>query len=60
MARFFAAILAVAAMCQVGLAAPYPFTNGTAVGATPAVNTTVTPEVLKRQLRDFPIALARP
>ncbi|KAI0161070.1 hypothetical protein GGR52DRAFT_576478 [Hypoxylon sp. FL1284] len=59
MARFFAAILAAAAMFQVGSAAPYPFTNSTGVAApaTPHLNTTVSPEVLKRQLRNFPIAL---
>ncbi|KAI1775125.1 hypothetical protein F4818DRAFT_441948 [Hypoxylon cercidicola] len=64
MARFFAALLAAAAMLQVGSAAPYPFTNGTAMAApvtAKAVNTTiVSAEVLKRRLRDFPIALARP
>ncbi|XXG98299.1 hypothetical protein Hte_004622 [Hypoxylon texense] len=64
MARFFTAILAAAAMFQAGSAAPYPYTNGTAIAApvtAKSVNTTVVAaEVLKRRLRDFPIALARP
>ncbi|KAI4866839.1 hypothetical protein F4820DRAFT_446713 [Hypoxylon rubiginosum] len=44
MARFFTAILAAAAMFQAGSAAPYPFTNGTAIAApvtAKSVNTTV-------------------
>ncbi|KAI0846879.1 hypothetical protein F5Y00DRAFT_264094 [Daldinia vernicosa] len=48
MARFFAALLAAAAMLQVGSAAPFPFTNGTspAAPAPPAsgINTTVSHE----------------
>ncbi|OTB06471.1 hypothetical protein M426DRAFT_318884 [Hypoxylon sp. CI-4A] len=68
MARFFAALLAAVAMFQVGSAVPFPFANGT-VPAAPAAptatgisNTTVpvSSEVLKRRLREFPIALARP
>ncbi|KAI1416858.1 hypothetical protein F5Y13DRAFT_153216 [Hypoxylon sp. FL1857] len=66
MARFFAALLAAVAMLQVGSAAPYPYTNGTAPAAPRSapvqgvVNGTVANEVLKRRLRDFPIALHRP
>ncbi|KAI1379482.1 hypothetical protein F4677DRAFT_442460 [Hypoxylon crocopeplum] len=66
MARFFAALLAAAAMLQVGSAAPYPYTNGTAPAApvirseSGFVNSTVANQILKRRLRDFPIALARP
>ncbi|KAI1386620.1 uncharacterized protein F4822DRAFT_431490 [Hypoxylon trugodes] len=66
MARFFAALLAAVAMFQVGSAAPYSFPNGTAPAAPAAptstgiVNNTIANEVLKRRLRDFPIALARP
>ncbi|KAI0830994.1 hypothetical protein F5Y06DRAFT_301743 [Hypoxylon sp. FL0890] len=66
MARFFAALLAAVAMLQVGSAAPYPYPNGTvpAVPAAPtasgSVNSTATNEVLRRRLRDFPIALHRP
>ncbi|OTA94347.1 hypothetical protein M434DRAFT_30132 [Hypoxylon sp. CO27-5] len=66
MARFFAALLTAVAMLQVGSAAPYPYTNGT-VPAAPAaptasasVNSMVASEVLRRRLRDFPIALHRP
>ncbi|KAI2607452.1 uncharacterized protein GGS25DRAFT_522973 [Hypoxylon fragiforme] len=61
MANFFAALLAAAAMLQVGSAVPFPFTNGTAPaihGVRGITNTTaVSPQVLKRRLRDFPIAL---
>ncbi|KAI2470993.1 hypothetical protein F4781DRAFT_429789 [Annulohypoxylon bovei var. microspora] len=65
MARFFAALLAAVAMFQVGSAAPYAFTNGTVPAAPPvpaSLNSTATiaNEVLKRRLRDFPIALHRP
>ncbi|KAI1481927.1 hypothetical protein F4774DRAFT_372583 [Daldinia eschscholtzii] len=65
MARFFAALLAAAAMLQVGSAAPYPYTNGSAPAAPAqsvprAVNSTVAHEVLKRRLREYPIALVRP
>ncbi|KAI0010931.1 hypothetical protein F4779DRAFT_260598 [Xylariaceae sp. FL0662B] len=56
MARFFAALLAAAAMLQLGSAAPYPYTNGTAPLAPSSstatsikvVNSTVEHEVLKR------------
>ncbi|KAK6957550.1 hypothetical protein Daesc_000337 [Daldinia eschscholtzii] len=63
MARFFAALLAAAAMLQVGSAAPYPYTNGSAPAAPAqsvprAVNSTVAHEVLKRRLREYPIALS--
>ncbi|KAI0387942.1 hypothetical protein F5Y04DRAFT_274798 [Hypomontagnella monticulosa] len=65
MARFFAALLAAVAMLSVGSAAPFPFTNGTSPAAPGANSTAITstpvaPEVLKRRLRDFPIALVRP
>ncbi|KAI8964426.1 hypothetical protein F5Y11DRAFT_345572 [Daldinia sp. FL1419] len=62
MARFFTALLAAAAMLQVGSAAPYPYTNGTAPAPrslSGAVNSTASPEVLKRRLREYPIALGR-
>ncbi|KAI1103930.1 hypothetical protein F4804DRAFT_210024 [Jackrogersella minutella] len=66
MARFFAALLAAVAMLQVGSAAPWAFPNGTvpSIPATPTssapVNSTLSHEVSKRRLRDFPIALHRP
>ncbi|KAI1211098.1 uncharacterized protein F4807DRAFT_459329 [Annulohypoxylon truncatum] len=67
MARFFAALLAAAAVFQVGSAAPYSFPNGTAPAApvsltSRAINSTapIPEEILKRRLRDFPIALHRP
>ncbi|KAL7627769.1 hypothetical protein AAE478_001964 [Parahypoxylon ruwenzoriense] len=66
MAHFFVALLAAIAMLQVGSAAPYPYTNGTATAAPPAptstgtVSSMVAHEALKRRLRDFPIALVRP
>ncbi|KAI5920614.1 hypothetical protein F4810DRAFT_681907 [Camillea tinctor] len=74
MARFFAALLAAAAMFSVGSAAPYTFPNGTTPGvptptttATPGQinvrslwNTTTTFEKPKRGLRNFPVALQRP
>ncbi|KAI0889170.1 uncharacterized protein GGS22DRAFT_184747 [Annulohypoxylon maeteangense] len=68
MARFFAALLAAAAMFQVGSAAPYSFPNGTVPAAPPVPTASGSPngtaiianEVLKRRLRDFPIALHRP
>ncbi|KAI0111509.1 hypothetical protein F4814DRAFT_450188 [Daldinia grandis] len=65
MARFFAALLAAAAMLQVGSAAPFPYTNGTSLAsaappASGSVNSTVSHEVLKRRLREYPIALVRP
>ncbi|KAI2783563.1 hypothetical protein F4815DRAFT_442432 [Daldinia loculata] len=64
MARFFAALLAAAAMLQVGSAAPFPYTNGTSLAprasfASGAVNSTVSHELLKRRLREYPIALVR-
>ncbi|KAI0593460.1 hypothetical protein F4775DRAFT_597196 [Biscogniauxia sp. FL1348] len=39
MARFFAALLAAAAMFSVGSAAPYTFPNGTAPGVPSPTNT---------------------
>ncbi|KAI1457958.1 hypothetical protein F4805DRAFT_457145 [Annulohypoxylon moriforme] len=68
MARFFAVLLAAAAAFQVGSAAPYSFPNGTVPAAPPVPTASGSPngtavianEVLKRRLRDFPIALHRP
>ena len=62
MARFFAAILAVAAIMLSGAAAvPYPFTNGTSPEPGPTgtgtglPGPTAVPE--PRALREFPIGL---
>ncbi|KAI0899939.1 hypothetical protein F4806DRAFT_492934 [Annulohypoxylon nitens] len=68
MARFFTTLLAAVAMFQVGSAAPYSFPNGTVPAAPPVPTASGAPngtaviasEVLKRRLRDFPIALHRP
>ncbi|GAW20180.1 hypothetical protein ANO14919_096770 [Xylariales sp. No.14919] len=61
MAKFFAALLAVAALVQVGIAAPYPPTNTTTVEIKARhFNTTFTPTVHQRDIRTYPIALQRP
>jgi hypothetical protein len=66
MANFFAALLAAAALFQVGIAAPYyPAYNTTSVDVKLNSrgyqhNTTDTPVLHKRDIRSFPIALRRP
>jgi len=66
MANFFAALLAAAAVFQVGTAAPYyPPSNGTThVNVARNLNTTflpiTKPQFQKREIRTFPIALQRP
>ncbi|CAJ2514015.1 Uu.00g021340.m01.CDS01 [Anthostomella pinea] len=47
MARFFAALLALAAMLQVGVAVPFPIANGT-VPEAPSPTSTATAGVIKR------------
>lgn len=64
MAKFLAALLAAAALVQVGTAAPYyPATNITANAyEARSQNTTFTPVsvVQKRDIRAYPISLRRP
>lgn len=62
MANFFAAILAAAALVQVGVAAPfYPATNTTLAIKGRHFNSTFhTPTVHAREIRTFPVALSRP
>ncbi|KAI0534036.1 hypothetical protein GGR58DRAFT_484422 [Xylaria digitata] len=61
MANFFATLLAVAALVQVGIAAPYyPATNATAEIKARHFNTTFTPVIHQREIRAYPIALRRP
>jgi hypothetical protein len=62
MAKFFAALLAAAALCQVGTAAPYYTPTNSTVNVIVArnYNTTYTPLIQKREIRTFPIALRRP
>ncbi|KAI1175379.1 hypothetical protein F4777DRAFT_550498 [Nemania sp. FL0916] len=65
MAQFLTALLAVAALLQVGTAAPYyPLTNGTVSHQARHLNTTSLPivpiVVPRREMRTYPIALRRP
>ncbi|KAI3332429.1 hypothetical protein HD806DRAFT_194208 [Xylariaceae sp. AK1471] len=61
MAKIFAALLAAAALLQIGTAAPYyPPTNATANIIVARSNTTFTSPIQKREIRTFPIALRRP
>ncbi|KAI1365591.1 hypothetical protein F5Y08DRAFT_303578 [Xylaria arbuscula] len=64
MAKFFAAILAAAALIQVGAAAPfYPATNTTTVEFKARhYNSTfhTTPTIHAREIRTFPGILPRP
>ncbi|KAI0442157.1 hypothetical protein F4803DRAFT_520615 [Xylaria telfairii] len=61
MAKFLSALLAIAALLQVGTAAPfYPPTNATVDIKARHYNTTFTPVLHQREIRTFPIALHRP
>lgn len=59
MANFLAALLAVAALLQVGTAAPYyPATNATVEARH--YNSTFPHVIVQRSIRTYPIALRRP
>ncbi|KAI0450637.1 hypothetical protein F5B21DRAFT_489882 [Xylaria acuta] len=61
MAKFLAALLAAAALLQVGTAAPFsPPTNATVEIKARHFNTTFTPVLHQREIRTYPIALQRP
>ncbi|KAK5634789.1 hypothetical protein RRF57_010502 [Xylaria bambusicola] len=61
MAKFLAAILAAAALIQVSIAAPfYAPTNSTVEIKARHYNTTFTPVIHQREIRNYPIALGRP
>ncbi|KAI1300867.1 hypothetical protein F5Y03DRAFT_363127 [Xylaria venustula] len=62
MAKFLAALLAAAALVQVGIAAPYhpAAVNSTVEIKARSYNYTFTPEVHKREIRTYPVALQRP
>jgi hypothetical protein len=66
MANFFAALLAAAAVFQLGTAAPYytPVNSTVHVNVAREYNTTflptVKPQFQRREIRTFPIALQRP
>ncbi|KAI1349621.1 hypothetical protein F5Y01DRAFT_288730 [Xylaria sp. FL0043] len=62
MAKFLAALLAAAALFQVGMAAPYHTPTNTTVEIKAArhYNYTFTPEIHRREIRTYPVALQRP
>ncbi|GAW25009.1 hypothetical protein SAMD00023353_0100040 [Rosellinia necatrix] len=65
MAKFLASLLAAAALLQVGIAAPhpptYPPTNATILDVKARhYNLTLLPDIHRREIRTYPIALNRP